>query len=262
MSAVSAVTSYPAFRVVEREIQVFLRLWRATVFSSFVTPLLFLAAMGLGLGGLVNQHGHVQGLNYLSFVAPGLMAATAMQIGAGESLWPVLGGVKWDRRSHAMVGTPLAPSDVYEGFLLWVALRTTASALAFLVVASALGGVGSPWAVLAVPATVLGALAFAAPLGAFAVSQDSDQAFPVIMRLGVIPLFLFSGTFFPISQLPGWLEPLAQVSPLYHAVELSRSATTGTTHWMADVVHIAVLVGCVAAGTWWGRRAFYRRLSP
>ena len=257
-----AVTnSIPALRIVEREAQIFRRLWRATVFSSLVTPLMFLAAMGLGLGGLVDKRGHVAHLTYLVFVAPGLMAATAMQIGAGESLWPVLGGFKWTRHSHAMVATPLAPKDVYGGFLAWVGIRTLASATVFVMVAAILGAVPSPWGVLAVPSASLGALAFAAPLGAFAATQQSDQAFPVIMRLGVIPLFLFSGTFFPVSQLPGWLRPISQVSPLYHAVELCRSATTGSGNGSAIALHVAVLVICTAAGTWWGRHTFYRRLS-
>lgn len=252
----------PTLRIVEREAQIFLRLWRATVFSSVITPVLFLAAMGLGLGGLVDRHGPVTHLSYLVFVAPGLMAATAMQIGAGESLWPVLGGFKWTRHSHAIVGTPLAPKDVYGGFLAWVGIRTTASAVIFLSVAAVLGAIPSSWAVLGVPSACMGALAFAAPLGAFAATQQSDQAFPVIMRLGVIPLFLFSGTFFPVSQLPGWLRPVSVLSPLYHAVELCRSATTGHGRPASIVVHLAVLSACIIAGAWWGRRTFYRRLSP
>jgi lipooligosaccharide transport system permease protein len=130
------------------------------------------------------------------------------------------------------------------------------------VVAAALGGVPSLWGVLAVPAAVLGAVAFAAPLAAYAATQDTDLTFPVIMRLGIVPLFLFSGTFFPISQLPAWIRPVSVVSPLWHAIELCRAATSGTPRWAASAGHTAVLAGCVTVGWYWGRRTFSRRLTP
>ena len=162
-------------RVVEREARVFRRLWRGSVYSSFITPVLFLAAMGVGLGGLIDErNGAVGGLDYLSFVAPGLLAASAMQTAAGESLWPVMAGTKWVRTFHAMVATPVGASDVYGGFVVWTAVRVAMSASAFVLVAALLGGVPSLWGVLAVPAAVLCAAAFAAPLAAFAATQDTD----------------------------------------------------------------------------------------
>jgi lipooligosaccharide transport system permease protein len=251
-----------ASRIVERELRVFAKLWHAFAFSTFAMPVLFLAAMGLGLGGLVDDRpGDVQGLSYLHFVTPGLMVAAAMQQAAGESLWPVLGGVKWDHRYDAMVASPLSSFDVYLGLQAWVALRITMSAAAFLIVAAVLGGLASPWAVLALPATVLCALAIAAPLSAYAITQQNDIPFAMIMRLGVMPLFLFSGTFFPISTLPAWSQPLAWLSPLWHGAELARHATTADPH-AADIAHVVVLLGVVAAGTWAGRSTFRRRLTP
>ena len=106
------------------------------------------------------------------------------------------------------------------------------------------------------------AAAFCAPLAAFSVGLESDMPFPVIMRVVVLPLFLFSGTFFPISQLPGWLRTIAVLSPLWHGVALARDATTGTLHLGADILHVAVLVACLAAGLVWGRRRFTERLTP
>jgi lipooligosaccharide transport system permease protein len=256
------VSTPATLRVVERELQVFRRLWRGSVFSSFVSPVLFLAAMGVGLGGLVDQRGSVQGLDYLAFVTPGLMAATALLQAAGESLWPVLGGMKWMRTSHAMVATTVGAADVFGGFLVWTAIRAVMSSTAFVIVAALLGGVASPWGVLAVPASVLGALSLAAPLAAFSATQETDLAFPIIMRIGIIPLFLFSGTFFPVSQLPRGLRPLSALSPLWHAVELARAATTGHVHWAAAAVHVVVLVACLAAGTALGIRTYTRRLTP
>lgn len=252
----------PMLRVVEREARVFRRLWRGTAFSTFLTPVLFLAAIGIGVGGLVDSRaGRVAGVGYLVFVAPGLLAASAMQTAAGESLWPVMAGTKWIRNFHAMVTTPVSAADVYGGLVLWAACRVAISAAAFLAVAAALGGVPSAWGLLAVPAAVLGASAFAAPLAAYAATQDTDVTFPLIMRIGIVPLFLFSGTFFPVARLPAGLRQVSLVSPLFHTVELCRAATTGTVDWAGAAGHVVVLVACIAAGWWWGTRTFRRRLT-
>jgi lipooligosaccharide transport system permease protein len=250
-------------RVVEREARVFRRLWRGSVFSSFLTPVLFLTAMGLGLGGLVDESTpSVEGLSYLHFVTPGLLAATAMLSASGESLWPIMAGTKWLRTYHAMVATPVSAADVHGGHVLWAGVRGGIAAGAFLVVATLLGGVPSPWAVLALPAAVLTAMAFAAPLAAYAATQDTDVTFPIIMRLGVVPLFLFSGTFFPVSQLPAPLQPLAVLSPLWHGVQLCRAATTGAVSLWPAAGHVGVLAALVAVGWWWGSRTFARKLVP
>ena len=249
-------------RVVEREARVFAKLWRGTVFSSFGTPVLYLGAMGLGLGGIVDARNRsVGGLSYLAFVTPGLMAAGAALSTTGESLWPVLSGFKWMRHYEAMSAAVPRPGDIYDGVVAWLGCHVALSSTAFLVVAALLGGVHSAWAPLAVPAAVLGALALGAPLAAFSATQDSDVAFSPIMRLAVFPLFLFSGTFFPVSLLPGWGQGLVVLSPLWHAVELCRAATTGRGGWV-DVGHVAVLAACIVAGALWGHRTFARRLSP
>jgi lipooligosaccharide transport system permease protein len=244
----------PVTRIVEREWVVWRRLWRGSVFSYVFAPLLFLAAMGIGLGDLVDKHqGSVQGLDYLEFITPGLMAASAVMQAAGESLWPVMGGVKWMGTYHAAVSTPISARDVYLGQLSWTGVRTVMSATVFLAIAALLGGVPSFWGLLAIPATVLGALAIAAPLSAW--------AFSVVMRIVVFPLFLFSGTFFPVSRLPDWLEPVALLSPLYHAVELCRAATTGSVAWLDAGGNVLVLCLFIGWGVWWGERSFRRMLT-
>lgn len=249
-------------RAFERELRVYRRLWRASVFSSFLGPALFLAAMGLGLGELVDRSsGEVEGLSYLVFVTPGLLAATAMQQAAGESLWPVLGGVKWLRTFHGMVATPLGAADVYTGLLAFTGFRVVLSAGAFLAVAAAMGGVTSWWAPLAVPAAVLTAWSFSAPLSAFSATQETDGAFALVMRLVVMPLFLFSGAFFPLSQLPGWLQAIASLSPLYHGVELCRAATTGSGDLLEVGVHASFLVAVIAVSWNIGVRTFRTRLA-
>jgi lipooligosaccharide transport system permease protein len=251
-----------AARVVEHQAKVFLRFWRGTAVAYLVTPVLFLVAMGIGLGDLVDKRsGAVGGVSYLAFVAPGLMVASAMQGAVGESMWPVMAGTKWVRVYHAMAATPVRPGDVYIGVVAWSAARVAMGASAFLAVATLLGAVHSPWAVLAVPAAVLCATSFAAVLTAWSATQDTDQRFPVVMRVGVMPLFLFSGTFFPVSQLPHWLRPVAAVSPLWHGVELCRAATTGRLRAGPAAVHVAVLAGLIVVGWLWGRRAFTRTLT-
>jgi lipooligosaccharide transport system permease protein len=256
----------PVVRVLEREWVVWRALWLGSVFSFVVAPILFLGAMGLGLGQLVKQGGgNVAGVSYLEFVTPGLMAASAVMSAAGESLWPVMAGVKWLGTYHAAVSTPIDSADVYGGKVAWTGLRTALSASIFLVVATIIGGVPSSWGIFAIPATILGALAIAAPLAAWAVLQDSDGPFAVVMRIVVFPLFLFSGTFFPVSRLPNSIEWIAFFSPLWHAVELARGATTGgaagASTLGAVVVHVVVLCAFIGAGWYWGARTFRRALT-
>jgi lipooligosaccharide transport system permease protein len=253
----------PLLRVTEREARTWRRFWRTYALAGVAVPLLFLSALGLGLGGLVDDNrSSVEGVEYLVFVAPGILAATALQGAAGDTLWPIMVNMKWMRGFHAAAATTLSPAEVYGGYLVWVALRIGINATLFVAIAALLGAVPSPWGVLAIPFATLGAVAFAAPLAAYASAQESDATFPLVFRLIVVPMFLFSGTFFPVSQLPDWLEPVARLTPLWHAVELCRGATTGTLGLAAGVVHVAVLAAFVALGAWFGIASFRERLAP
>ena len=257
------MATLPMLRAAEREVHVFARLWRGSVGMAFLQPLLFLAAMGFGLGGLVERNtGNVAGVSYLAFVTPGLMAASAMLVAGGEALWPLMGRLKWMGSYVAMVATPVSPSQAFAGWLVWIAIRSTIAAVAFLLAAAALGGVPSWWGVLAVPAAVLTALAFAAPIGAFTATQETDFRFPILMRLGIMPLFLFSGTFFPTEQLPDAVELLVWLSPLWHGIEVCRAATTGALDAGTSAVHVVILAAIVVAGAQLGALAFRRRLTP
>jgi len=258
-----APSTNAVWRVFEREARIYKRLWRASVFSNFVGPALYLAALGIGLGGLVDANrGMVGGVPYIEYVAPGILAATVMQFTAADSLWPVMTGMRWMRFYHAMVATPMRPVDVYTGTLLWLGARVALNAVSFVIVATALHAVGSPTAILAVPAAVLTGLAFGALITAFAGGEESDARFPLVMRFFVLPLFLFSGTFFPIDQLPAFLQVLAWISPLWHGVELCRAAMTGVVASPALLVaHIAYLVAVIAAGWVWGSSTCRRQLT-
>jgi lipooligosaccharide transport system permease protein len=250
-------------RVLERETRVFRKFWRGTLVFNFVNPLLFLAAMGLGLGELVERNsGTVEGLEYLDYIAPGLLAASAFQAAGQSSLWPIMGGIKWMGTFQAMVATPISPAAVYGGEVLWIVARCTMGSTAFLVAAALLGGVPSAWGVLAIPAAALVAFSIAAPLSAWSATQENDVPFSVVARVGLVPVFLFSGTFFPITELPAAVRPLVALSPLWHGVELCRDATTGTWDPGAQVFHVAALSVLAAVGWRWGARTFTRRLTP
>jgi lipooligosaccharide transport system permease protein len=252
---------WPPLRVLAHQLLGWRRVWRGTVFTGFVAPLLYLGAMGLGLGSLLSQRGTlVDGVTYVAFLAPGVMAATAMQTGVGESTWPVLAGIKWQRQYHAMLASPLEPGDVVLGHLLYVACRLFVGGAVYLLVATVLGAVESGWALVTVPVVVLVGLAHAAPVFALSTRLDGDSGFNFLFRFVVTPMFLFSGTFFPISRLPDWLEPLAWATPLWHGVELCRSFLLGRPMDRLDVVHAAYLLGWLVVGTLLARAGLRRRM--
>jgi len=239
------------------------RTWRGSIFSSVLSPVMFLGAMGLGLGSLVDRHGtaHLGGLSYLAFLAPGLMAASAMQTAVGESMFPVFSAVKWQQTYQAAAATPLRPGDIFRGHLLFTTMRLGMNMVIFLAVMAAFGVVRSPWMLVGVPVAVLTGLAFAAPLDAFAVTRQRDaQPFNAVFRFGMIPLFLFSGTFFPVTQLPGWIRPLAYVTPLWHGVALCRALSTGGPDLIGALGNVGYLGGLAGLGLLAGHIAYRRRL--
>jgi lipooligosaccharide transport system permease protein len=238
------------------------RTWRGSIYSSVLSPLLYLGAMGVGLGTLVDAHGTASlgGLSYLAFLAPGLLAAAAMQAAVEESTYPVLGSVKWRRTYYAAAASPLRPADLFHGHLLFTSMRLAMNSAIFLAVMAAFGTVASPWALAALPAAVLTGLAFAAPIEAWVITVTKDTSLTLIFRFGLIPLFLFSGTFFPVTQLPAWLRPLAYMTPLWHGVALCRSLTLGTATLGSALVHVAYLTALAAVSVAVGNRTYRRRL--
>jgi len=185
--------------------------WRGSVASSVLFPILYLAALGIGVGHLVaHHHGVVDGQTYLHYIAPSLLATTTMQLGEGESLWPVLACVKWIRTYHAAATTPLEPDDILFGKLAWVADESVRH--------------GGPvhghhrlfrchpmWWSLTLP--FIGTLVdarFSAPLVAYAARSQSDASFTTLYRFAFVPMFLFSATFYPLSEYPGYLRPVVQ----------------------------------------------------
>jgi lipooligosaccharide transport system permease protein len=241
-----------ALHVLEFNLIGYRRTYRASLFSSFVQPVLFLAAMGLGLGGIVNSSAAssaLDGASYLGFIAPGLMAATAMQTASGEAMYPIIAGFKWVRTFHAMAATPVSSAGIVLGQIGFLLFRIGLTGGILAIVIGLFGVGGSPLRLLlAYGAALLTGLAFATPLTAWSASRDSPQSFSTIVRFVVMPLFLFSGTFFPIDRLPPLLQSFALLTPLYHGVALARGAVLGTLEPTAAVGHIAFLVALAAAG--------------
>lgn len=250
-----------AFRMVQRNALVYRREWRGSVFTSFLQPTLFLLAMGLGLGAMVDAGAAVLpgGASYAEFLAPGLLAAAAMQVAAFESTYPVLGKMMWYRNYEAILSTPMGVSDLVLGELGWMALRLTTIAVAFVLVMTAFSIPRSPLVILAIPAAVLTGLAFAAPVMAFAATRKHSNTFNVLFRFVITPLFLFSGVFVPVSRLPDPLARAAWFTPLFHGVELVRGLALDTIP-PAWPIHIAFLSALLAAGIAIAQRTFRRRL--
>jgi lipooligosaccharide transport system permease protein len=238
------------------------RTWRGQVFSSFLFPVLYLAAMGLGVGKLVDAHaGTVQGVPYLDFVAPALLAMAAMQISANESMWPILASFKWTRSYWTAVATPITPRDLVVAKLTWVAVHVSMVAVSYTAVLAAFGVLHSPLALLLPVAAALTGLAYAAPIAAYCATQENPNSFIVFYRLGIIPMFLFSGCFYPISQLPSWLRTIVQFVPLYHGVAICRTLALGQGTPLVTAYHLAVLLGVAGVGTVLCIRNFRRRLE-
>jgi lipooligosaccharide transport system permease protein len=254
-----------AARVFEHRAYQYRRAFRGSLFGSFVNPALFLLAMGVGLGGYVNATSPdaFGGVTYLQFLAPGLLAGSAMQQAIFESTFPVMYGLVWRRIFHAMYATPIGPRAVAIGTLAWIAFRLGLVALIFIFVAWVFGAVASPLAILGIPTAILTGLAFAGPMGAYMATQRTPDKFSAIFRWVVTPLFLFSGTFFPIESLPSAIQPIAWLSPLWHGVELTRGFTLGTIldDPVRAIAHIAVLVGLVAVGSALFIRNIHRKLA-
>lgn len=226
------------------------RVWRATITTAFLNPIFFLLSVGVLLGNLVDDPDNsLGGLSYLEFVAPGLLAAMAMQVGANDGMYPVMAGIKWLRTYHAVMATPVRVSELVLGTLGWSAIRIGVAAVIFTAVAAVGGAFISGFAVLAPLAALLCGLAFTIPITVISAGVDDDGLFPPINRFVIIPMFLFSGTFFPVSQLPGWLEPVAWATPLWHGVTLCRDLTTGTVEAGATAMHVAYLLAFVVVGT-------------
>ncbi len=234
--------------------------------GSVATPLFYLMALGVGLGALVDaQTGSrgTDGVPYITFVGPALLASAAISVAFEETAFPVMAGFKWSREFYAMNATVIGPGQVLSGVLLAALARIVFTVTVYWAILAAFGALPSASSPLAILPALLGGLAFGALMMAFAASLEDDQGyFALIGRFVIAPMFLFSGTFYPLEQLPWALQAIGWISPLWHSTELGRLAAYGHPQTAALVaVHLGYLALLAVVGLTLARTLFTRRLS-
>jgi lipooligosaccharide transport system permease protein len=237
------------------------RNWRATAVSSFLMPVLFLVALGLGFGSQVQSTALIGGVSYLQYLAPALVVVAALQGATFESTYAIMSAFIWQKTYVGMVATPITPAQVLYGQTLWIGAQLFARSLVFVVIAVVLGAASGAGILLSVVVATLAGLAFSAPLVAYSATLDKPDSFTTIFRFVLLPMTLFSGAYFPVSQLPGWMLPAVWLTPAWHGIELARGTAFGTLGFLPALGHTAYLVALVAGGVALGVRFFNRRLA-
>jgi len=237
------------------------RTWRGSVLSAFLLPALFLVSMGLTVGHYIDARSNALGVSYLDYIAPGVLAATAVQVAVGESTWPVYSAFHWTRTYYSQQATPLSVADMVRGHLAYMLLRVAIATAGFLIILALFGAARSWWVFAAVPVCLLVGLACAAPVFGISATVQSDGMFAVVFRFVVIPMTLFAGVFFPVQAMPAAARALAYVSPLWHGVELCRAATLGRPTAWGVPVHAGILAAWAVGGYVFARWRFQRKLA-
>ncbi|MBB6480301.1 ABC transporter permease [Spirochaeta isovalerica] len=235
------------------------------VATSIFNPLMYLFALGVGIGSYVDKGsgGALFGVSYLTFVGPALLASASINAVFEETSYPVMGGFKWTREFYAMHAAPLRPDQIASGVLIAAMIRSVFTVLVFWIMLRLFGTLPSPRAILVLPAAVLSGLGIGSVMAALAASlKDDDGWFALINRMVIAPMFLFSGTFYPLEQMPIWIRWIGWISPLWHATDFGRWA--GFDHpvesWLV-VVHAVYLIGLAGIGWFLASRQFARRLE-
>ncbi len=255
-----------ALRVASWHLTAFRRFWRLNLLSSLVQPMLYLLGLGVGVGSLVDRNtgsGQLLGsASYVAFVAPGLIVTTAMALAAGESMWPVMGSLSWQRGYHGIAATSLEARDIVFGHATWMMVRCGIAASAVAVVLAFFGETRS-WGLLpGILVAIAVGLSFAMPIMAFSINVKLDGAFAGLQRFLIIPLFLFGGAFYPISQLPIAVQWVAKFFPLWHGVVMARDFSIGDVDWVGVTGHTAYIAVWVIVGTWFAVYRLRTRLYP
>ena len=238
--------------------------WPSIVGYGVVVPVLYLLAMGLGLGTLVDAHaGSVEGVAYLAFVGPSLLVTSAVMEVSGEFTYGVMDNFKWRKVYYGVIATPAGPGQIAIGELVAVSARLAAQSGAFWVILVVSGSTTPGWSVLTVPIAVLAAMSFGAPLIAFTATRERDDfSFSFIQRFLVMPMFLFAGTFFPLASMPAYLQWIGWISPMWHGTQLARAVCFGLPLSGGQVVvHVAFLTVLTGVGTALAIVQFRRRLT-
>jgi lipooligosaccharide transport system permease protein len=255
-----------AFYVAEARVRIMLKWIWMILGIAIANPILYLISVGIGLGGLIDKSvgpAGVDGVKYLTFLAPALLAQAAIQGAMDETVYPTIEGFKWHKTFYSMNSTPLSGTQISIGVFLAAFLRTIYTVILYFGVMWAFGALDSPKAWLAIPTAIFAGISFGALMQSVAAKLENENIFFVILgRFIMMPLFLFSGTFFPLSSMPFFLQWIGWVSPLWHATELGRSLTYGhaispTMMW----IHFLVLLTMLVSGLYLSARIFTRRLT-
>ena len=236
------------------------------VVAGIGSPLIYLYALGVGLATIVDANlgaQAVDGVSYLVFVAPALLASAAITVASEEFTYPVMLGYKWNPTFAGMSASPLRPTQVVDGVILSVMIRMLVNLVLFFALILVFGAAPSPTALLMVGAGLLGGVAFGAVLMGYTSTLEEDTGqLAMVMRFIVLPMTLFSGTFFPLAIFPVWLQWIGWISPLWHSTELARVFSYGYAEpiWLT-IVHVAYLMALTLVGWAWARRVAVRRLG-
>jgi lipooligosaccharide transport system permease protein len=257
---------FGAWYVAEHRFRVMRSYLQTLLVTGFGNPLLYLLAMGLGLGSLVsaNLGPHaVDGVSYLAFVAPALLCTAAVTVASEEFTYPILLGFKWNPTFYGINASPIAPGQIIDGVVIAVVARLLGTTAVYFAFMALFGAVPGAWAFVGILVGTIGGLAFGAPIMAYVatIEQDSGQI-AMLMRFVLLPLTLFSGTFFPLANMPPFLQWIGWVSPLWHSTQLSRVFSYGMSEplWLS-VVHIVYLLALFVVFWLWARRIAARRLN-
>jgi lipooligosaccharide transport system permease protein len=237
------------------------RSWRASFLLSVLAPVMFLSAMGLGLGSLIEEGQSFGGIDYFAFFGTGMLAANSMQTGVFNATYPMMSRIVWQKNYEAMLAAPLTVRDITLGEFGWGAIALAQVAIPYLAVMALFGVFDSLTALLAIPAAVLLGVACTAPMAAYTAKLHTDEAYTWIFRLVVTPMFLLGGTFFPVEELPVWGQVLAWATPVFHGVELIRQVTVYEIEPTA-ILHVGYLVLLFVGGTALAIRNLEKRLLP
>jgi lipooligosaccharide transport system permease protein len=258
--ATAGARLWRARRLVERNILVYRHQW-IIIFSGVFEPVFYLLGIGLGIGGIVQDVRLADGtvIPYAAFVAPALMATAAMNGAVFETIFNVFFKLNYAKTYDGVLATPMGITEIALGELIWALLRAALYAVAMFVIMLAMGLVLSPWGALTIPAALLVSAAFAAAGLAGTSYLRTVNDFDVPMGLVVMPMFLFSGTFFPITIFPEPIQVAIQLTPLYHGINLIRGLSTGLID-AGDLVSVVYLVAFFAICLWIAMRQMERKL--
>ena len=239
-----------------RDAKVFSKYVRGALLPTFLDPLFYLFAIGFGLGTYVAS---INGIPYRDFLAPGLIASACLWSASFETTYNVYFRMNEEKLYDAVLATPVEVQDLVAGDVAWSATRATIFGTVFLIVVAAFGLISSAWAILIPPFCFIGGLCFSVLGYAFTSLVSRVETFAYYFTLIVTPMFLFSGIFFPFTDLPGWVEVAAWFSPLFHLVAITRGLATDPDFPMI-MIHTVILLGIAVALFAVPVRAMRRRL--